>query len=242
MSFFLLPPLTLFAHRQDERAVINEVAELQGCTSALFFEARKHKDLYVWAGKTPDGPTVKFEVTNVHTMAELKLAGNHLKGSRPVVHFDASFDAAPHAQLIRELLAQQFVTPKGCRKAKPFVDHCIAFYWLDARVWLRNYQIVWPEGADTAKPNQRGAAPPELVEVGPRAVLHPIKVFAGAFRGAVLWSNPDYVSPNAVRRHARAKQGGAYARKVKAKQRRKEHVAKWPGQADEMANERVFKV
>jgi hypothetical protein len=32
--------------------------------------------------KSPDGPTVKFLVQNVHTMDELKLTGNHLKGSR----------------------------------------------------------------------------------------------------------------------------------------------------------------
>lgn len=225
---------------QDERAVINEVAELQGCSSALFFEARKRKDLYLWVGATPDGPTVKFEVTNVHTMAELKLAGNHLKGSRPLVQFDAAFDGSPQGRLIRELLTHTFVVPKGCRKAKPFVDHVLAFFWLDGRVWVRNYQAVWPEGADTAQPHQKGAAPPELVEVGPRCVLHPIKVFAGSFRGAVLWGNAGYVSPNAVRRHARARQGGAYQRKVKAKERRKEHTGKWKGKADEFANERMF--
>lgn len=32
--------------------------------------------------KAPDGPTAKFLVLNVHTMDELKLTGNHLKGSR----------------------------------------------------------------------------------------------------------------------------------------------------------------
>lgn len=30
----------------------------------MFFETRKHKDLYVWLGKMPTGPTVKFHVTN----------------------------------------------------------------------------------------------------------------------------------------------------------------------------------
>ena len=36
----------------------------QGCTSALFFETRKHKDLYIWLARTPGGPSVKFHVTN----------------------------------------------------------------------------------------------------------------------------------------------------------------------------------
>jgi hypothetical protein len=130
---------------------------LQGCTSAMFFEARKRKDCYLWLSKVPSGPTAKFLIVNgapaaiisrfvvllprlsschgvlscapapvhwltcgtqpalqldyqlicscigscerarqpaasaataVHTMAELKLSGNHLKGSRPVLSFD----------------------------------------------------------------------------------------------------------------------------------------------------------
>ena len=42
----------------------------------------------------------------VHTMAELKLSGNHLKGSRPVLSFDARFDELPHLQLLKEMLTQ----------------------------------------------------------------------------------------------------------------------------------------
>ena len=64
-------------------------------------QARKHQDLYIWMAKTPGGPSVKFNVTNVHTMSELKLTGNHLKGSRPVVYFDPAFDGAPHLQARR---------------------------------------------------------------------------------------------------------------------------------------------
>lgn len=30
----------------------------------MFFEARKHKDLYLWLAKTPNGPSAKFHVTN----------------------------------------------------------------------------------------------------------------------------------------------------------------------------------
>ena len=38
-----------------------------------------------------------------------------------------------------------------------------------------------------------------LVEVGPRACLQPIKIFAGSFGGPVLYENPAYVSPNKAR-------------------------------------------
>ncbi|KAK8643838.1 hypothetical protein V6N13_013115 [Hibiscus sabdariffa] len=46
-------------------------------------KCRKHQDLYMWMAKSPNGPSVKFLVNAVHTMEELKLTGNHLKGSRP---------------------------------------------------------------------------------------------------------------------------------------------------------------
>jgi hypothetical protein len=64
-------------------------------------QTRKHKDLYIWMSKTPNGPSIKFHVANVHTLAELKLTGNHLKGSRPVLSFDAEFDTMPHLQVKR---------------------------------------------------------------------------------------------------------------------------------------------
>lgn len=43
---------------------LNELAELYNCNNVLFFEARKGKDLYMWASKVPNGPTVKMHVQN----------------------------------------------------------------------------------------------------------------------------------------------------------------------------------
>ena len=40
------------------------LAVLQGCSSVLFFEARKRKDLYVWLARAPDGPSIKFHCAN----------------------------------------------------------------------------------------------------------------------------------------------------------------------------------
>ena len=74
-------------------------------------------------------------------MAELKLSGNHLKGSRPVLSFDAAFDEQPHLQLMKEMFTQAFATPRRHPKSKPFHDHVISFHFLDNRLWLRNYQV-----------------------------------------------------------------------------------------------------
>lgn len=85
--------------------LVNELCELASCNNALFFEARrKYDDLYLWAAKAPNGPSIRFHVLNIHTMDELKLTGNCLKGSRPIVVFDQAFDETPHMKLIKEVL------------------------------------------------------------------------------------------------------------------------------------------
>ena len=54
----------------------------------------------------PNGPSVRFHLLNAHTMDELKMTGNCLKGSRPIVVFDHSFDESPHLRIIKEILTQ----------------------------------------------------------------------------------------------------------------------------------------
>lgn len=83
---------------------LNEMAELYNCNNIMYFEARKHMDLYLWMSKAPNGPSLKFHVQNMHTMDELNFTGNALKGSRPILSFDASFDASPEYQLVKEML------------------------------------------------------------------------------------------------------------------------------------------
>lgn len=39
-------------------------------------------------------------------MDELKMTGNHLKGSRPLLSFDKNFDSEPHLRILKELLLQ----------------------------------------------------------------------------------------------------------------------------------------
>ena len=41
-----------------------QVADLKGCPSVLFFEARKKQDCYLWVSRTPAGPCAKFHVAN----------------------------------------------------------------------------------------------------------------------------------------------------------------------------------
>eukprot|EP00173_Palmaria_palmata_P003133 Plantae.Rhodophyta-Palmaria_palmata.ctg32503.p1 GENE.Plantae.Rhodophyta-Palmaria_palmata.ctg32503~~Plantae.Rhodophyta-Palmaria_palmata.ctg32503.p1 ORF type:complete len:186 (+),score=32.27 Plantae.Rhodophyta-Palmaria_palmata.ctg32503:38-559(+) len=130
-------------------------------------------------------------------MSELGFPGNALLFSRPLLSFDPGFDTLPHMRLARELLTQVFTAPAGHRRTKPFVDHIIAFYVVDHRIWMRHYQIVDAALDDKMADKDTESA---VVEIGPRLVLTPIKVFAGAFDGATIWENEAYISPNEIRR------------------------------------------
>ncbi|XP_051123654.1 ribosome biogenesis protein BRX1 homolog 1-like [Andrographis paniculata] len=221
--------------KESKGATLNELVELKSCSSCLFFECRKGKDLYLWMAKCPNGPSVKFLVNAVHTMEELKLTGNHLKGSRPILTFSSNFDKNPHWQLLKEMISQIFGTPKDHRKSKPYHDHVFVFSIVDDHIWFRNYQISCPH-TGAQKLDCGDLDKMTLVEVGPRFCLNPIKVFGGSFGGPTLYENPFYVSPNQIRSLEKRKQAGKYVKKVKAKTRRKMHELENPLEVDEFAD------
>ncbi|KAJ3329447.1 Ribosome biogenesis protein brx1 [Blyttiomyces sp. JEL0837] len=186
--------------------VLNELAADQQCNNCIFFDVRKHQDLYMWISRAPGGPSVKFLVTSVHTMDELRMTGNCLKGSRPILSFDASFndDVRPHFKLLKEILSQVFASPRTSRKLKPFIDHVLSFSIIGEMIFFRNYQILDKEGETT------------LVEIGPRFTLNIIRIFSGSFFGSTLYENPAYVSPNAMRREERLSSQLKYIKRVKS--------------------------
>ncbi|MCJ1363881.1 Ribosome biogenesis protein brx1 [Acarospora aff. strigata] len=219
---------------------LNELAELYNCNNVFFFEARKGKDLYIWMSKAPNGPTVKMHLQNLHTMEELHFTGNCLKGSRPILSFDATFDTQPHLRVIKELFLHIFGVPKGARKTKPFIDHVMGFTIADGKIWIRCYQINetevgksttsadddkaaaavdGEEPADTAtgKKSKRKGGDKEtnlsLVEIGPRFVLTPIVILESSFGGPVIYENKEFVSPNQIRADLRLSKAGRYNRR-----------------------------
>lgn len=126
-------------------------------------------------------------------MSELNFSGNCLKGSRPILSFDAAFDAQPHLRLVKELFLHVFGVPQGARKSKPFVDHVMGFSVADGRIWVRNYQINESEPAaaktavdsgDNGKAGKGSSGKDldiNLIEIGPRFVLTPSTSIFSAF-------------------------------------------------------------
>lgn len=161
-------------------------------------------------------------------MEELHFTGNCLKGSRPILSFDATFDSAPHLKLLKELFLHIFGVPKGARKAKPFVDHVMGFTIADGKIWIRNYQISETETSGLPAPGEevvqekkkKSSKEPaketevKLVEIGPRFVLTPIVIQEGSFGGPIIYENKEFVSPNQVRSEIRLKKAGRYNKRA----------------------------
>ncbi|KAK5634988.1 hypothetical protein RRF57_010700 [Xylaria bambusicola] len=194
-----------------------------GRVDAKYDQKKKLGELNELAlSKAPNGPTCKFLVSNIHTMEELAFSGNCLKGSRPILSFDKSFDTEPHLQVIKQLFLQIMGVPPLQKRSKPFIDHVLSFSVADGRIFLRVYQVQ--ETEPTKKDGAEGEEASEeskkkkskhadkakefdisLLEIGPRCVLQPIIIQEGSFGGALLYENKHFVSPNQVRADLRRK-------------------------------------
>lgn len=158
-------------------------------------------------------------------MSELHFPGNCLKGSRPILSFDATFSSQPHLLVIKELLTHIFGVPQGARKTKPFVDHVMGFTIADRKIWMRCFQIseTAVSKSDATKENEVDSAAVasnvskkpgdtkiSLVEIGPRFVLTPIVILESSFGGPVIYENKEFVSPNQIRSELRLSKAGRY--------------------------------
>lgn len=131
---------------------------------------------------------------------------------------------------------QTFSVPATSRRLKPFIDHILLFSLLDNKIWFRNFQII---EKDPLKPT---VTEHSLVEIGPRFVLTPIRMFEGSFGGPSLYANPEFVSPTSVRAAVKRQQGDKYRvrmgkegeREGREKRRRDEK------EVDELARDKVF--
>ena len=108
---------------------------------------------------------------------------------------------------------------------------------------------------DPEQPN--GPTQLSLVEIGPRFVMTPIKIFEGAFNGATVFSNPgacflypefgsrlitslEFVSPSAVRSAARRAQGEKYRIRKGVEGERSDRRELRRRAEDELAVSKVF--
>eukprot|EP00967_Tisochrysis_lutea_P065100 scaffold84548_cov37-Tisochrysis_lutea.AAC.1 len=204
--------------KREPLSSLNEIAELAGCRYAIYFESRKMQDLFMWTSAVDvGGPSAKFLVQQIKPMKDLRLTGNCLLGSRPIVSFDSSFDDTAHGALLKSLFGQIFSTPKGHPRSKPFHDHVLHFSYIRGKVVARHYQVLPPLDGT------RGGED-SLVEIGPRFTLLPIRIFAGSFGGETLYANSDYVSPNETRSALKRKSSKTTIGHVRQKEKRRKRI------------------
>ena len=94
------------------------------------------------------------------------------------------------------------------------------------QIWVRNYQILEEQPtnaleAHLAKKKSGQEDATSLVEIGPRFVLNPIRIFRGSFGGQTLFQNPDFVSPNDIRAMHYKRKGNTYAQRKEYEKKRK---------------------
>eukprot|EP00914_Ancora_sagittata_P027858 GHVO01054526.1.p1 GENE.GHVO01054526.1~~GHVO01054526.1.p1 ORF type:complete len:342 (+),score=69.32 GHVO01054526.1:203-1228(+) len=214
---------------------IPDICEMASCNNCVFFEARRGSELYMWVSRVPHGPTFKCQILNIHTLGELKLTGNCLLHSRPLLSFDSSFDDVPHYSIIRELLTHAFGTPRNHPLSKPFFDHVYHFAVLDGKIWFRHYQISPDTLEDANDPSKT-----ILTEIGPRFVIDPMRVFSGAFGGKTLWKNEEYITPMKFRQQARQADAKRYIDRVESEKKKQKYTEQNKMKKDELSIQEVF--
>ena len=100
---------------------------------------------------------------------------------------------------------------------------------LHQQIWVRNYQILEQQAENALekhlhkkKSGQEQAT--SLVEIGPRYVLDPIRIFRGSFGGQTLYLNENYQSPNEIRSLERQGKGNSYVARKNHQKKRKERA------------------
>ncbi len=94
------------------------------------------------------------------------------------------------------------------------------------QIWVRNYQIL-EQTATTAKEAAiqkkltGHSHSTSLIEIGPRFVLDPIRIFRGSFGGQTLFVNESFVNPNVTRSQEKKEKGERYVRRKGAERKRK---------------------
>lgn len=208
-----------------------ELCSLHQCNSFMYLDPHRSDVSYLWVGQAPAGPSVKLQVTNIHTADEIRMAGNCLKFSRALLHFDRAFETLPHLRVVKALLHMGFNTPRYHPKSKPFIDRIMSFFWLDNHIWVRHYQIVYPSDSNTSNALKKDST--SLLEIGPRFTLEPVLIMNGCCQGNVLWRSQVARAPTEQRRDRKVRRVEKMEHNEKVAAHSEVHRARHPApQAD----------
>ena len=100
-------------------------------------------------------------------------------------------------------------------------------------VWVRHFQIT----EETPEDGSTRALETELVEIGPRFTLNPVRILSGSFNGATIWDNLDFVTPSSMRAYDKYLDAREYThgKKKNAMRRLEKQTEKYQVPKDKLA-------
>jgi ribosome biogenesis protein BRX1 len=160
------------ALRSSEFINLGNIASDRHCDTIGLFETRHRAvngECYLWIARTPEGPSVNFFIEDAQCIRWLRLIGNCLKGSRPILQFDPALEDDGVYAVAKNLLFRLFAVPFQDPHSKPFVDRTMTFLRDGEAIVIRHYQIQWGDDGTTT----------ELAEIGPRVRLPEFRACGG---------------------------------------------------------------
>ncbi|KAF7684492.1 Ribosome biogenesis protein brx1 [Astathelohania contejeani] len=149
----------------DNKNMLSEMSELMDmneCEHVIYFETTKRAH-HVWISSA-NGPTMRFNAFNMFSMGELRFLANSRKDGGHVLLFTKDFEEIDELKVTKKLFQGVFGNPKEA-------DRALCFFYLDEKIWIRNYVIE--DG--------------ELKEMGPRMVLELDRIYEGCFNGSLKY-------------------------------------------------------
>ena len=74
--------ILLFKYKIEKKELsnqLNELCSMNSCNNLLYFETRKKKDLFLWLGRSPNGPSAKFSVENSNIIFHITILYIYIK-------------------------------------------------------------------------------------------------------------------------------------------------------------------
>lgn len=109
-------------------------------------------------------------------------------------------------------------------------------------IGVRNYQIITKSDVTTITTGtSKKSNDTQLVEIGPRFVLIPIRIFHGSLGGPTLYQNPAFISPNEERSLTKKQKGDRYVSRTVHNINREKFLEENQIPLDELSNKNVFR-
>ncbi|KAI5165292.1 ribosome biogenesis protein BRX1 [Nematocida sp. AWRm78] len=131
---------------------VADIAEMRDAENALVIETRKKSPAPIMWAVSKNGATegskydvIKFMLTGVYTMSELKFIGNPLANTQMTTLFTEDFEKSSGLKKAKNILSQIFntttVSSAAPTSSMDYVDKIASFFILDNTIHVRFYHI-----------------------------------------------------------------------------------------------------